>query len=286
MLARVSVPAGFLEWAHQGGAREGPSNTICAMRRAVHDGGANALEFDVRRSRDKVLVVVHDGKLGRVSVGKGRISRMTLRQLQAVDAAFWWVPGELEDHDAPAYPLRGHHLHDPSLRIPTVEEVLDEFPELPLTIEVKAMRAAKPLVELLQERGRSNVTLTAFFDHRLWPVRGSRQAVGLSPALGYLLWFRLRLLLRIPPKASPYQRIQPPPKKWFVTFLDGKRRFVGAAHGAGLKVDAWTIDDPAEMDRLLDMGVDGIMTDCPSVLASVVRRRAGGSARAGVGGEG
>jgi glycerophosphoryl diester phosphodiesterase len=268
----VADPAGFLQWAHQGGAREGPSNTIWAMRKAV-DEGANALEFDVHLGGDGALVVAHDPKLGRISEGSGRIARMTREQLQRVDPAYWWVPGKVEDHDASDYPLRGRHALDPSLRLPTVEEVLDEFPDLPLTIEIKARRAAKPLVALLRRRGRGEVTLTAFLDHRLWPIRRAAAGVGLSPALGGLAWFRLRLLLRIPPRRSPYQRIQVPPKISGITFLDTRGRFVRAAHRAGLQVDAWTIDDPAEMDRLIDLGVDGIMTDSPSVLAGVVRRR-------------
>ena len=265
-------PAALLQWAHQGGAREGPSNTIWAMRKAV-EAGANALEFDVHLSRDNVLVVAHDPKLGRISEGSRRISRMTREEVQRVDAAYWWVPGTVDDHGASEYPLRGRHAGDPTLRIPTVEEVLDEFPDLPLTIEIKAVRAARPLVELLRARGRGGVTVAAYFDHRLWPIRRGRAGVGLSPALGYLAWFRLRLLLRIPPRRSAYQRIQVPPKIWGVTFLDKRGRFVRTAHRAGLQVDAWTIDDPSEMDRLIDLGVDGIMTDSPSVLAGVVRRR-------------
>jgi glycerophosphoryl diester phosphodiesterase len=272
MLHSVAVPAGFLQWAHQGGAREGPSNTIWAMRKAVREG-ANALEFDVHLSADDALVVAHDPELGRISEGSGRISRMTRGQLERVDPAYWWVPGKVEDHHASEYPLRGHHAGDPTLRIPTVEEVLEEFPNLPLTIEIKAMRAARPLAALLRERGRANVTLTAYLDHRLWPIRWSHPEVDLSPALAYLGWFRFRLMLRVPPRRSPYQRIQVPPKIWGITFLDRKGRFVRAARRAGLKVDAWTVDDPTEMHRLLDLEVDGIMTDCPSVLAGVVQSR-------------
>jgi glycerophosphoryl diester phosphodiesterase len=272
MLRPVDVPAELLQWAHQGGAREGPSNTLWAMHKAVRELGANALELDVHRTRDKALVVVHDRKLGRVSNGSKRISKMTLGEVQAVDAAYWWVPGKLEDHDAAEYPLRGRHVDDPSLRIPTVEQVLDEFPDVPLTIEIKAIRAAKPLVELLRGRDRRNVTLTAFLDYRLWPIRRTAPAVDFAPALGYLAWFRLRLALRVPPRRSSYQRIQAPTKIWGVTFLDPKR-FIAAARRAGLKIDAWTIDDPAEMARLIGDGVDGIMTDCPSVLAEVVRQR-------------
>ncbi|HJV09222.1 MAG TPA: glycerophosphodiester phosphodiesterase family protein [Acidimicrobiales bacterium] len=266
----MAAPAPFLQWAHQGGAREGPSNTLHAMRKAVHEVGANALEFDVHLTRDKALVVAHDRKLGRISEGSGRISRMTLAELQDVDAAYWWVPGTLQDHAASAYPLRGRYVDDPALRLPTVEQVLDEFPDVALTIEVKAMRAAKPLVDLLRRRGRANVTVTAFFDYRLWPIRRTKPPVDLAPALGYLAWFRFRLLLRLPPRRSPYQRIQVPIKIWGVTFLDVKGRFLRAARRAGLQVDAWTIDDPAVMTRLIDDGVDGIMTDTPSVLAAVV----------------
>jgi glycerophosphoryl diester phosphodiesterase len=254
----VGIPAGFLQWAHQGGAREGPSNTLWALRRAVHEVGVNALEFDVRRSRDKVLVVVHDRRLGRVSKGFWPIAWMKLARIKEVDAAYWWVRGKTEDHHAGPYELRGQDV-----RIPTVDEVLEEFRDLPLTIEIKTMRAAKPLAELLRARGRSNVTLTALFGFRLWPVK--RSGFDLAPGLGFLLWFRF-----VKRAKGPYTRLQTPVKKFGITFLDDDGTFVRAARNAGLKVDAWTIDDPEEMERLIRMGVDGIMTDCPSVLAGVV----------------
>ena len=184
----VEAVADFRQWAHQGGAKEGPSNTLYAMHRAKA-AGANALEFDVHLTRDHRLVLAHDRTLGRVSRGHRWIHWirwMRLDTLRQVDAAYWWVPGKVSDHHAREgeYKLRGRHREDPMLRIPTLEEVLDdpELQQLPLTIEVKSLRAAKPLADLLNERGRRDVTVTAFFTFILWRLRAANAKSGLAPA--------------------------------------------------------------------------------------------------------
>jgi glycerophosphoryl diester phosphodiesterase len=246
------------------------------MRHALDVGKANALEFDVHLSRDKELVVAHDRRLGRVSQAKGWnrwIRLLPLSRLRKVNAAYWWVEGEVADHHAAAekYTLRDQFPGDPSLGIPTAAEVLEASGGVPLTIEVKSFRAARPLVELLQQRGRQDVTVTAFFTPILWRVRQARGAdrtIGLSPATAYTLWFRIRSWLPGRPRRSSYARIQIPVRKFGVTFATP--RFVAAAHQAGLKVDVWTIDDAPTMKRLRKMGVDGIMTDRPSRLADVM----------------
>ncbi|MBW3614956.1 MAG: glycerophosphodiester phosphodiesterase, partial [Actinobacteria bacterium] len=88
-----------LNWAHQGGSREGPSSTLFAMRKAV-DAGADALELDVHMSADDVLVVCHDATVERTTDGRGAIAELTLSDLKALDNAYWWVPGSVIDHGA------------------------------------------------------------------------------------------------------------------------------------------------------------------------------------------
>jgi glycerophosphoryl diester phosphodiesterase len=218
-------------------------------------------------------VVAHDRRLGRISGGEGRLARLTVQQLQDVDGAYWWVDGTVSDHHAPqgSYRLRGHYRQDRTLRIPTLHDVLTEFPDEPLTIEVKAFRAAKPLLRVLQERSRQQVTITSFFTPIVWQLRRLKSPeIDLAPATAYNLWFWLRVRLRRPPKRSPYQRIQVPFRQWGITFLDD--RFIESAHRAQLKVDAWTINDANQMHWLIDHRVDGIMTDRPSLLADVVNR--------------
>lgn len=268
-------PATMLRWAHQGGAREGPSNTRYAMARALGPrGGATALEIDVHRTRDGELVVIHDRTLDRTTDGHGRVRRKALDELRRLDAAYWWVEGTLGDHGAPEadYVHRNKARLDPSFRLPTLSEVLDQFPHTPMTIEIKDWRAAAPVVEALAACGRADVTVTSIGDHVMWLVRRSVRrhpvwVAGLAPGLVYTVWFRLRVAARLAPRRSRYTRIQVPPKKFGLRF--DTRRFVDAARRSGMAVDVWTIDDESTMRSLIALGVDGIMTDCPSVLTAV-----------------
>lgn len=274
----------MVRWAHQGGAREGPSNTVHAMARAWRGPGrATALELDVRRARDGVVVVIHDRTLERTTDGQGRVARRTVAELQRLDAAHWWVEGEVVDHDAPpeAYVLRGRAPADPTLRVPTLTDVLEAFPDAPLTIEVKAWRAAAPLAAQLAAAQRPDVTVTSFLDPIVWMVRRARRRTpgwraGLAPGAVGAAWLFLRVAVGLPPRSSRYTRVQVPLRVLGLTIPT--RRFVDGAHRAGIAVDVWTIDDPEQMAHLLDVGVDGIMTDVPSVLAEVVDRAAPGHA--------
>ena len=118
-----------LNYAHQGGAREAPSSTLHAMRQAL-SAGADGLELDLHVTADRHLVVCHDATVDRTTQGSGRISELTLAELQRLDNAYWWVPGSVVDHGAADgdYPLRGRAPADPYLRIATVVEVLEAFP--------------------------------------------------------------------------------------------------------------------------------------------------------------
>jgi glycerophosphoryl diester phosphodiesterase len=267
-----------LRWAHQGGAREGPTNTLAAMTLAMDAAGgrANALEFDVHRTKDGAVVVIHDPTLERTTNGKGKVSHHTLEELRRLDAAYWWVPGEIVDHAAEeaAYEHRHKAPADGMYGIPTLEEVLDRFPEIPLTIEIKSWGAAPPLIDHLAARGRRNVTVTSLRDHIVWRARLRARKypdwkTTFAPGLFYSLWFLVRTRLGRPPRSTRYGRMQVPRRK--LIFNLAQPAFVNAAHRAGMQVDYWTIDDPTQMQELLARGADGIMTDKPSVLAEVVQ---------------
>lgn len=264
-----------LHWAHQGGAREGPSNTLWAMRRAMK-AGAHGLEVDVHRTADGVLVVAHDDELKRMTGAPGRISNMTRDDLQRLDAARNWMAGKLAAKTAgpgERWPLR-HEAPgpvDPELRIPTLEEVLDAFPDVPFTVEIKRRQAAAPLADLLERVGRDDVIVVSIRPIAQWAFRrrAPRAPVAAGPVGLVAFWLasRIRISLPLPGCVA----IQVPLRLGSKTVTD--RRLVRAAHRRDLAVHVWTLDDPGEMEKAIDLDADGIMTDCPSVLARVLRDR-------------
>lgn len=279
-------------WAHQGGAREGPSNTLRAMRLARNEAKADGIELDVHRSKDGHLVLMHDERLDRTTNGSGKIADHTLAELRQFDAAYWWVPGTVDDHHASSeqYGLRGRVPPEVDLGVATLDDVLDAFPGLPLTIEVKDGRAVEPLVELLRSRqvATRNVVVTSFKETVVRKLRKHAPELPLAPGRVSMWWFLLRVKLRFRPRLSGYVAVQlphrygiedlPPPWRWLAPLVPPRfssirvidRRMVDAARQCGVPVHAWTIDDEAEMKLLVDMGVGGIMTDRPTVLTKVL----------------
>ncbi len=261
-------------WAHQAGAREGPSNTIYAMQCAL-DAGAHGLELDVHRTKDGRLVVAHDDELRRTTGTDGRISTSTLDHLRTLDAAHQWVEGELAVDDAPPerYTLRndGPGPRTPDLGIPTLEEVLARFPGVALNLEIKRWRCALPLAKALRGLGRDDVIVVSIRPWALWLFRLRASGVRVAPSpvglFGFWLASRVGFPLRFPASVA----IQPPLRRKGKLFTD--RRFVDAAHRAGLAVHVWTLDGRAEISEAIDVGVDGVMSDRPSVLAAVLAER-------------
>ena len=158
-------------YAHQGGAREGPSSTLWAMERAVA-AGAEALELDVHATADGQLVVCHDATVDRTTDGTGAISGLTLEQLRRLDNAYWWVPGQVAEGGRPAedYPLRGRAPRDRSLGVATIDEVLETFPHTFLNLDIKqtapAVRAYEELLArtLRAHRRIDDVIVASFND--------------------------------------------------------------------------------------------------------------------------
>lgn len=275
-----------LAYAHQGGAREAPSSTLYAFRAALA-AGATALEMDVHATADGHLVVCHDPTVDRTTDGTGAISGLTLAEVRALDNAYWFVPGEISVQDRPDrdYPLRGRAPDDPELRVPTLGEVLEAFPGVLLNLDIKQTApAVEPyeaaLAALLREHGRTDDVIVASFND-LATTRFSEQAPGIPTSPGTVGVGAFISALR---QGERYDRghhaaLQVPPSFGPTVIVD--EEFVDAAHAAGLAVHVWTIDDPDEMARLVALGVDGIMSDRPSVLVGVLA--AEGVAWAGTG---
>ncbi|MFP5319958.1 MAG: glycerophosphodiester phosphodiesterase [Acidimicrobiia bacterium] len=238
---------GPIAFAHRGGAGDLPENTMSAFQRAV-DLGYRYLETDVHVTADGVVVAFHDDVLDRVTDRTGRIADLPWAEVRSA------VVGDDE-------------------RVPSLEDVLGTWPEVRVNIDPKHDASVRPLVEVLRRaRAFDRVCVAAFSDRRLALVRrltGNQVCTALGPRdIG-----RLRVAAWGAALTGPIAGacVQIPVRHGRVVLAD--RRFVTAAHRRGLPVHVWTVDDPATMGSLLDLGVDGIMTDRPAVLRDVLEAR-------------
>jgi glycerophosphoryl diester phosphodiesterase len=242
----------FLDWpapipfAHRGGASEAPENTMPAFEHAVRLG-FRYIETDVHVTSDGVLVAFHDDVLDRVTDGHGRIDALPWSVVQTAKV-------------------------DGREPIPLFEDLLGVFPEVRVNIDPKHDGAVSALVAVLRKCDAvDRVCVGAFSDRRLSRVRAL-----LGPKVCTSLGPRNIAKLRSASYGVPVGRLpspcaQVPTGARGVTLVD--KRFLTAAHARRIKVHVWTIDDRDEMIRLLDLGVDGIMTDRPAVLREVLESR-------------
>ena len=254
-----------VNFAHRGDSTRAPENTLEAFRKAV-EAGAGGLELDVRLTRDGHVVVIHDATLDRTTSGSGAVRAATLKEIKGLDAGH----GFSQDGGM-TYPYRGL-----GLEVPTLAEVLEEFPDISVNIDIKDGRPGngEAVIGVLRRAGAEGRALVVSKYHvavrRVRKVSGGSVASGASRreiAVFYLLGaLRLEGLLK-----PDYDALQVPVTYAKLALVT--RRFVRAAHARGVRVDAWTINDPAEMRRLLDLGVDVVMTDHPDALASVLAQR-------------
>jgi glycerophosphoryl diester phosphodiesterase len=267
-------------YAHQGGASEGPSSTLFAIEQAIRNG-ASAIELDVHQSADGVLVVCHDSTLDRTTNLRGAIATYRYGEIAAADNAYWFVPGRgaVGDEPASAYPYRGRAADDLHFRIATLESVLAEFPGIPLNLDIKqSAPAVAPyegaLAELLLRYGRvDDVIVTSFSDRSIKVFHEIAPPIGTAPGTSALTMIvqSIRGGVAVGPELlDGHVALQVPLKIAGVSLVD--ERLVSVAHDLKLALHVWTVDDVADMHQLVGLGVDGIMTDVPSVLAAVLRR--------------
>jgi glycerophosphoryl diester phosphodiesterase len=269
-------------YAHQGGAREGPSSTLWAMERALA-AGADAIELDVHTTADGHVVVCHDPTVDATTNGRGRIRAATLAELRALDNAYWWAPGSvvapgLADDE---YPLRGRAPHDPALGIATLDEVLDAFPGVIVNLDIKERDPPyeEAVARCLRAHGRGDdVIVASFNDASTAAFRAVAPEFATSAGTLGVAEFWRAAHAGEPLPTVPYAALQVTVRTAGVTVCDDV--LVAAAHRAGVAVHVWTVDDADEMTRLIEMGVDGIITDVPSVAVEVVTRAGARWARA------
>ena len=237
---------GPLPFAHRGGAGDWPENTMPAFEGAVALG-YRYVETDVHVTSDGVLVAFHDEALDRVTDRAGLIRDQPWREVRQARV-------------------------DGREPIPRLADLLGTWPDLMVNIDPKHDSAVDALASVVADHDAvERVCVGAFSDKRLARLRAL-----LGPRLCTSLGPRGVARLRAASYGAPAGRLpagcaQVPTRAGKVALVDD--RFVRAAHERDLQVHVWTVDDEAEMDRLLDLGVDGLMTDRPAVLRDVLVRR-------------
>ncbi len=267
----------MIAYAHQGGAWEAPSSTLFAIRRAI-EAGATAVELDVHATADGELVVCHDATVDRTTDGSGPIAAHTLAELESLDNAYWFIPGADVTPGRPPdeYPYRGRSADDPDFRIATLREVLEAFPGVVLNLDIKQTAPVvdpyeRTLAELLAEFGRQDdVIVASFLDPATDAFRAAAPGVPTSAGTLATAEFWRAVQAGAEPPILPAVAFQVPERQGDLVVVD--ERFVEAAHRAGMAVHVWTVNEPEAMERLLGLGVDGIISDLPTTLAGVLER--------------
>jgi glycerophosphoryl diester phosphodiesterase len=236
--------------AHRGGdTPAGCENTLAAFAHAVGLGYGH-VETDVRVTADGVLVCLHDAELDRVSDGRGPVAAQTWAQVQRAR-------------------VRGREP------IPRFDDVLEALPATRFVVDPKTDAAADLLVRsLLEHRAADRVCVGSFSDERLRRVRAALGPAGCtSMGPGEARALRLASLRLRPLRPTPGGPacVQVPPRSRGLPVVD--RRFLAAAHRLGLPVHVWTVNHARAMRRLLDLGVDGIVTDAVASLRAVLAER-------------
>ena len=252
-------------FGHRGASGVAPENTLPSFALATALG-ADYLELDVHATRDGEIVVLHDPLLDRTTNGEGPVREWRWNDVEALDAGWHFT------HDGHSFPYRGQ-----GVRVPRLSEVLAAHPGRRFNIEIK--QGDPPIVaatlDVLRRAGALDHTLLAAeHDDIMTAIRaavGHDVATGMS--VGDVFAFVDRLLRDDwSGYTAPGAALQVPPAHEGIDIVTAAS--VAAAHRAGLEVHVWTINDAAEIDRLLDLGVDGVMSDLPGLVAAAVRRRA------------
>lgn len=249
--------------AHRGGAGLAPENTLEAFQRASRLWNADMIELDVRTTRDGHCVVFHDPVVDRTTNGTGDVAGFTLAELRDLDAGFRFTPD-----DGATYPFR-----DRGVVVPTIDEVLEALPDTPLIVELKTAAAQQPLWDAIR-RHDAEARVVPAGEHEAFLTRfGEYPGLTSAPAEAVRrFWIMHRLHLgrvrrpgfptcQVPETAGGLRVVTP--------------RFVEDLHHHGVQIAVWTVDDVEDMHRLLDWGVDGLITDRPDRLARVLTERTG-----------
>ncbi len=237
----LTDPSVRLVIAHRGASATFPENTGQAFREALCQG-ADALEFDVRCSADGVPVVIHDPTLDRTTHRRGRVSELTLEEIQRSDAG----GGE---------------------GVPSLEQVLEAFSSTPLLIEVKEPRAAEPTLAVARRHGaEQRVVIGSFHDDAVTPFRAARirtaasrretRHIWMAARLRFLCWRGRYDVVSVPEMAGGLRVVTP--------------RFIRFVKRMGCTVHVWTVDGENDAVRLWEWGVNGVITNRPEAMKRIL----------------
>ena len=257
------LEGGPLLIAHRGGAGLAPENTLEAFRQAVDDWAADMIELDVHATADGHCVVIHDPTVDRTTDGTGAVADMTLDELRRLDAGYRFTPD-----GGKTFPFRGR-----GVRVPTIEEVLEALPNTRLTVEVKTGAAQWPLFEAIRRAGAEDRVIAAGeadasrteFASYAGPTSASSsdlKRLYILHRLGLGRLWKSDVVAAQLPEHWQGRRILTP-------------ALVREFHRHGVDVHVWTVNDPDDMQRLLDWGVDGLVTDRPDLLSDILTARYG-----------
>jgi glycerophosphoryl diester phosphodiesterase len=246
-------------FGHRGAAGVAPENTLVSFRRA-RDDGADVLELDVHGTADGEIVVLHDPTLERTTDGAGSVAAMPFAEVARLDAGFHFTPG-----GGRTFPFRGR-----GVRIPRLADLIAEFPNVPLNIEIKQENPSiVDAVVALLRAARTHVVLAAEHDVIMGAIRRAAPDMATSLATGEVAAFIGALHQGATPLLpAGAVALQIPPRFGAVELVT--RETIAAAHALGAEVHVWTINETGEMRRLLALGCDAVMSDFPARAREVV----------------
>ena len=244
--------------AHRGGGLLRPEETLIAFEHAVALG-ADVLELDVRSSADGAIVLMHDDTVDRTTDGSGAVHDLSLAELRALDAGYRFTT----DGGA-TFPYRGR-----GVRVATLDEVLAAHPSAWLSIEIKQTEPdiVSDVLAVIDAAGASErVVVVAFSDAVVASLRAQRPSLVTGMSLGEIVAFTALSAAREPTYVPPSRIAQVPHGSVTAAMVARAERF-------GVRLHPWTVNDRETMEQLLGLGVHGIMTDDPALLAEVLERR-------------
>ncbi len=251
-----------LVFAHRGGGGLFPENTLEAFAYSAKMG-VDFLELDVHSTADGALVVMHDGSINRTTNGRGKVNELTLAELKKLDAGYLFTKD-----GGQTFPFRGK-----GITIPTLQEIFDAFPNTTFNVEPKQAEPSvtKPLCEMIRARNMSEKVIVGSFRQTAideFRTECAEVATSATPSevTKFLTMYKVGLGASYTP---PMQALQIPEKAGSLQIVS--KDFIESAHKLNLQVHVWTINESEDMRRLIDLGVDGIMTDYPDRLLNLVK---------------